>query len=99
MYVFSWDTIFFQVIYEKKRYFALAAILIILLFMTADITFPYGTNFILAIMRTLVTLLAGYSLICGIILCNIELNGLTSTKKDLIFLAKSNETLIKNKDL
>ncbi len=91
--------ILFQVTYEKKRYFALAAILMILLFITADMTLPYGINFILAILRTFITLLAGYSLICGIILCNIELNGLTSTKKDLIFLARSNQTLIKNKDL
>ena len=44
---------------------------------------PFGLNFILAIYRTVGTFLAGYALVNGIILSNVELNGIIATRKDL----------------
>ena len=69
----------------------MALISILVLLLSANLMLPFGLNFVLALYRTMGTLLAGYALVNAIILSKVELNGLLSTKKDLERLANSPE--------
>lgn len=71
----------------------MAIVCALVLFLSADMILPFGLNVVLALYRIAGTLLVGYALVNGIILSNVELNGLISTKKDLEILLKSQSAL------
>ena len=76
---------------DTRSYYIVALVCILVLLLSANLVLPFGLNFVLALYRTMGTLLAGYALVNAIILSKVELNGLISTKKDLERLAKSPE--------
>ena len=75
----------------RRSYYIVALISILVLLLSANLMLPFGLNFVLALYRTMGTLLAGYALVNAIILSKVELNGLISTRKDLERLANSPE--------